>query len=79
MLFLLILFIFPSIAFAWGLIGQMLLKNMLMVVGLTFTISMVAMITVFNTTFFIWVVIYSLLSFVGALLLHLKQKSHSTS
>ncbi|HHX62234.1 MAG TPA: DUF2651 family protein [Epulopiscium sp.] len=73
--FLMVLFIFPLLSFLFGIIGQMLIKRIYIVVGITFLGWLIATYTIFNDSFLIWVLIYSLLSLIGSTIVYLVQKS----
>lgn len=64
--FTLILFIFPLLSFIFGIVGQVLTNKTIIVVGIAFVGWLIATFTIFNSTFLIWVFIYSLLTLVGA-------------
>jgi hypothetical protein len=64
--FSLVLLIFPIASFLFGVIGQLLIKRMLIVVGLTFLCWLIATFTIFNETFLIWVFVYTALAFLGS-------------
>lgn len=64
--FLFALFVFPLLSFIFGIIGQMLINKIYIVVGITFLVWLIATFTVFNSSFLIWVIIYSILSLLGA-------------
>lgn len=72
--FLMVLFIFPLLTFLFGVIGQIFLKKIYIVVGITFLGWLIAAFTVFNVTFLLWVFIYSALSLLGSgLVFYLKK------
>lgn len=64
--FLFVLFVFPLLSLLFGIIGQIVIKKIYIVVGITFLVWLIATFTIFNESFFIWVIIYSVLSFIGA-------------
>lgn len=64
--FLLVLFVFPLLSFIFGIIGQILIKKIYIVVGITFLVWLIATFMVFNGSFLIWAIIYSILSLLGA-------------
>lgn len=64
--FLMALFVFPLSSFLFGIFGQILIKKVYIVVGITFLGWLIATFTVFNESFLIWVFIYSALSLLGA-------------
>ena len=73
--FLMALFIFPSLSFLFGVIGQLLIKKVYIVVGITFLGWLIATFTIFNESFLIWVFIYSILSLTGSVIVCFFQKS----
>jgi len=72
--FLMVLFIFPLVSFIAGIIGQILIKKIYLVVGLTFLGWIIATFTVFNDSFLIWVFIYTALSLLGSGLVYYLKK-----
>lgn len=64
--FLIALFIFPLLSFLFGMIGQLLIKKVYIVVGITFVGWLIATFAVFNESFLIWVFVYSVLSLIGS-------------
>lgn len=60
------LFIYPLLSFLLGIIGQILIKKIFIVVGITFVMWFIAAFTVFNKSFFVWVLVYTALSALGA-------------
>jgi hypothetical protein len=74
---LMVLIVFPLLSFLFGIIGQILVKKVYIVVGITFLGWLVATFTIFNETFLIWVFIYSLLSLFGAGIIYFTQNSTS--
>lgn len=73
--FLMALIVFPLLSFLFGIIGQILIKKIYMVVGITFIGWFIATFTIFNESFFIWVFVYSILSLIGAAIVAFFQKS----
>lgn len=69
--FTLILFIFPLLSFIFGIVGQVLTNKTIIVVSIAFVGWLIATFTIFNSTFLIWVFIYSLLTLVGAEIVYL--------
>lgn len=63
---LMVLLIFPLLSFVFGIIGQLVIKKIPIVVGITFIFWLVATYTVFNDSFLIWAFVYSLLTLIGA-------------
>jgi len=64
--FLMVLIIFPLLSFFFGMLGQIIIKKILIVVGINFLFWLIAAFTIFNESFLIWVFIYSILTFLGA-------------
>lgn len=77
--FLMALLVFPLLSFLFGIFGQVLIKRIYIVVGITFLVWIIATFTLFNESFLIWVFIYTILSLVGALVIYLIQKSKTES
>ena len=75
--FLMVLFIFPLVSFLVGIFGQILIKKIYIVVGITFLGWLIAAFTVFNYSFLIWVFIYSALSLLGSELMYYLKKLKS--
>lgn len=73
--FLMALFVFPLLSFIFGIIGQILIKKIYIVVGITFLGWLVATFTIFNESFLIWVFIYSILSLIGSGIIYFTQRS----
>lgn len=72
--FALTLFVFPFSALCFGIIGQLLLKSPIKVFILSFLGWLVATFAFLNSSFLIWVFVYSALSLIGALGLHYTKK-----
>ena len=70
-----VLYIFPFVSFIFGIIGQILIKKMYIVVGITFLVWLIATFTIFNSSFLIWVFVYSIISLVGAGIVYSIQNS----
>lgn len=73
------LFIFPLLSFLFGIIGQILIKKVFIVVGITFAVWFIATFTVFNDSFFVWVLVYSALSALGASIVYFGKNSKKRS
>jgi hypothetical protein len=73
--FLMALFIFPLLSFLFGIIGQILIKKIYIVVGITFLGWLIATFIIFNESFLIWVFVYSILSLIGSAIVYFIQKS----
>ncbi|MFC0330984.1 DUF2651 family protein [Paenibacillus sepulcri] len=63
--------IFPIIFILLGFVGYIVLKNIFIAPTLTFAVSVVLTFTVYNTTFLIWLIIYTLLSFASSMIARL--------
>jgi hypothetical protein len=77
--FLMALFIFPLLSFLFGIIGQILIKKVFVVVGITFAVWFIAAFTVFNDSFFVWVLVYTALSALGASIVYFGKNSKKRS
>jgi hypothetical protein len=64
--FLMVLVVFPLLSLLFGVIGQLLIKKIYIVAGITFLGWFIATFTVFNESFLIWAFVYPILSFIGA-------------
>jgi hypothetical protein len=76
-LFALIFIVFPVITLLLSIAGYFLMKNVYIVPFLVFLSTITMMYTVYNTTFLIWVVVYTLLSLIISVItkqLHLLYK-----
>lgn len=73
--FIMALIIFPLVSFSFGVIGQIFIKKVHVVVGITFLGWLIATFTIFNESFLIWVFIYSVLSLIGAVITNFATKS----
>ena len=60
--FSLVLFIFPIVVIVASIIGYLLVRKWFVMPILTVIVFAILMFTVFNKSFFIWVVVYTLLS-----------------
>ncbi len=67
--FAVVFLLFPILVVITSVIGYLLLKKWFVVLLLTFVIFTVLTFTVFDTTFFIWVIIFTLLSAILSLLM----------
>jgi hypothetical protein len=77
--FFMIFIIFPILSFLLGVIGQILIKRIYIVVGIIFLGWLIATFTLFNSTFLIWVFVYSAVSFLGAGAVYFLKKLKSQS
>lgn len=71
------LLILPLLSFLFGIIGQILIKRIYIVVGITFLVWLIATFTIFNESFLLWVFVYSILSLTGALIVYFAKRSES--
>jgi hypothetical protein len=60
--FSLVFFIFPALVIAASIIGYLLTRKRIVMPLVTFVVFTILMVTIFNTSFFIWVVLYTLIS-----------------
>lgn len=72
--FIMVLFLFPFLSFVFGIIGQLLFKKTYIVVGITFIVWLIATFTIFNSSFLIWVFIYSALTLIGSVIVSVNKK-----
>lgn len=69
-----VLLVFPLLSFLFGIIGQIFIKNIYVIVGITFLGWLIATFTIFNESFLIWVFVYSILALIGSVIVRLIQK-----
>lgn len=67
--FLLVLFICPIIVIVSSIIGIFLFKKWFVIPLLTFIVFTILTFTIFNESFFIWVVVYTILSIIVSLMM----------
>ncbi|MGG4534420.1 DUF2651 family protein [Aneurinibacillus migulanus] len=67
--FLLVLFICPIIVIVASIIGIFLFKKWFVIPLLTFIVFTILTFTIFNESFFIWVVVYTILSIIVSLMM----------
>lgn len=72
--FIFALFICPIIVIVASIIGYLLLKKWFVMPLLTFIVFTVLTFTYFNETFFIWVVVYTIISAVVTLIMKFGKK-----
>ncbi|MGA4515636.1 DUF2651 family protein [Solibacillus silvestris] len=72
--FLLVLFICPIIVFTASIIGYLITKKWFVVPTIIFILFTVLTFTVFNKTFFFWVLVYTILSFIVSLVMKFIKK-----
>lgn len=63
-----ILIILPLLTFILSLITQYFIKKKAIILSIVFIGYLIATFTIFNSTFFIWCFIYTLISFIGTLI-----------
>lgn len=73
--FLLVLFICPIIVLTVSIIGYLVTKKWFVVPTITFILFTVLTFTVFNKTFFFWVLVYTILSIIVSLIMKFIKKS----
>ncbi|WP_059104150.1 DUF2651 family protein [Shouchella shacheensis] len=71
--FLSLLIIGPLLAILLGLLGYRFLGNVYLAPGIVALVSGLLMFTVFNSSFFIWVIVYTVLAFISGFLFRLKE------
>lgn len=65
--FTLILLLLPSLTLLISFILELIIRKKKLVIGIIFLIYLLATFTIFNSTFLIWVFIYTILAFIGTL------------
>lgn len=68
--FLLVFLICPAIVLVASIIGFILIKKWFVMPALTFIVFIILTYTVFNESFFIWVVIYTILSIIVSVIMN---------
>jgi Protein of unknown function (DUF2651) len=63
----LVIFAFPFLSIILGGIGYLISRNAYLVPGVVFAVYLIATYTVFNSSFLMWVVIYTGLSYITGL------------
>jgi hypothetical protein len=63
-----VLMILPVLTFMASLIGQLLIKKKVIILGVVFVGYIIATYTVFNSSFLIWCFVYTLIALLGTLL-----------
>jgi len=69
--FALVMFILPAIVIVTSIIGMLAVKKWFAMPIITFIVFIILTFTVFNETFFIWVVVYTVISLIISLLINL--------
>lgn len=72
--FLLILIIFPAIVFIMSIVGYLLTKKSYVTPAIVFVLFSFLMLLLFNESFFIWVIAYTLISVIVTLVMSLFKK-----
>lgn len=72
--FLLVLFICPIIVLTASIIGYPITKKWFVVPTVTFILFTILTFTVFNKTFFFWVIVYTILSIIVSLIMKFIKK-----
>nr|WP_246483810.1 DUF2651 family protein [Heyndrickxia vini] len=72
--FLLVLFICPIIVIVASILGIFLFRKWFVTPLLTFVVFIILTFTIFNESFFIWVVVYTILSIIISLIMKLIKK-----
>jgi hypothetical protein len=62
------MFFCPILVVILSIIGYILTKNLFIVPGLTFVVFSILTLTILNSTFFFWVIILTIISFVTSLI-----------
>ncbi|TFJ90678.1 DUF2651 family protein [Lentibacillus salicampi] len=63
-----IIFVFPAVSLIMGALGYYIFKNIYITPIIIAIIGVIAIFTVFNSTFWFWAVLYTLLSFLSGLI-----------
>lgn len=72
--FLLILIIFPAIVFIMSIVGYLLTQKNYVTPAIVFVLFSFLMLLLFNESFFIWVITYTLISVIVTLVMSLFKK-----
>lgn len=64
----LVLIVLPILTFVISVIGQRFIKRKFIVIGIVFAIYMIATFTVFNSSFLLWAVIYTVIAWISTTL-----------
>ncbi|WP_054712048.1 DUF2651 family protein [Bacillus sp. JCM 19041] len=62
----------PILSIVLGIVGYLFFKNIYIVPAIVAAITVLLVFTIFNSSFLLWVVIYTLLTFVSGFLVSLK-------
>ncbi|WP_207668902.1 DUF2651 family protein [Heliophilum fasciatum] len=75
-----VLVILPLFTFIASIVVNIILKNKLIVVSLVSVIYLIATFTIFNSSFLIWCLVYTIISLIGTYvadgIIHLWSKHH---
>jgi Protein of unknown function (DUF2651) len=63
----LVIYAFPLLSIILGGLGYLISRNVYLIPGAVLTISVIATYTVFNSSFLMWVFIYTILSYIAGL------------
>ncbi|MFE1245209.1 DUF2651 family protein [Fictibacillus sp. NPDC058756] len=63
----LVIYAFPLLSIMLGGLGYLISRNVYLIPGALFTVSLIATYTVFNSSFLMWVVFYTILSYIAGL------------
>lgn len=72
--FILVLLVFPILSLIFGIVGEIFIKKVYVVGGITFLVWVIATVTIFNSTFIMWVFINTLLALLGACIVEFFRK-----
>ncbi|MGP4070909.1 DUF2651 family protein [Halobacillus sp. B29] len=75
----LVLFIFPMLAFVIGVLGRSLFKKLFLAPAVVFGLSLLAQLLYFNSSFFMWILIYTSLAIAGSLTAHFLLRTYHPS
>ncbi|WP_431522106.1 DUF2651 family protein [Guptibacillus hwajinpoensis] len=74
-----VLFLLPAVALLLGGLGYFIFKNLYVAPLIVIITASISVYTVFNSSFWIWVVIYTLVSFLAGLFVKLLSSKRQTS
>ncbi|QKY69381.1 DUF2651 family protein [Lentibacillus sp. CBA3610] len=66
-----IIFVFPAVSLIMGALGYYIFKNIYITPIIIAMVTVIAIFTVFNYTFWFWAALYTLLSFLSGLIVKL--------
>jgi hypothetical protein len=70
-IFTLILIVLPIVSLITGVVGYLIFKNIYISAVMVFTVSVITTYAIFNETFLVWGVVYTLLAFLSSLVMKL--------